>query len=145
MKKQWILICICMVIAFVLRAQDTVKTTHHKHKRSHITAIKTTNKPNLPEWSAAHGYLGKEHVYFPDYYSFYDPKRGGYVYWQDNRWAFSTSVPPTMIKINLTKTRIQLLKGLSLDLYPELNYPNYIKLYPPAPNGNVSVPAPPPH
>ena len=37
---------------------------------------KTKQKGMPPSWAEAHGYLNNTHVYFPDYYVFYDPARG---------------------------------------------------------------------
>ncbi len=104
-----------------------------KHKQS--TTIQ------VPSWAPAHNYDAKEHVYFPDYYTYYDPVRGGYVFWKNGQWSFSPSVPPYMEKVDLSKSRVEILKGLSLDLHPEQNYPNYMKLYPPVHNYN-DVPVP---
>ena len=91
---------------------------------------------------AAKDYRGDRHLYYPDYYAFYDPNRG-YVYWNmaTNSWATSREVPPFMKNVDLPRTRVQILKGLSLDLYPERNYPNYMKLYP-AQGDNADVPVP---
>ena len=87
-------------------------------------------------------YTGNSHIYYPDYYAFYDPNRG-YVYWnvQTNSWTTSQQVPAFMSNVDMRRTRVQILKGLSLDLYPERNYPNYMKLYP-AKLDNPSVPVP---
>ena len=81
-------------------------------------------------------------LYFPDYYAFYDPKRG-YVFWdlKAQTWTSSRELPKFMSEVDMSKTRIQILKGLSLDLYPELNYPRYMKLYP-AQQNDPKVPVP---
>ncbi len=80
----------------------------------------------------------------PDYYTYYDPARGGYVYWDKGNWIFTPSVPPYMEKVDLSKERIQILKGLSLDLHPEQNYPYYMEMYP-AEHINNMVPVPGDH
>ncbi|HXS37655.1 MAG TPA: hypothetical protein VN721_13205 [Flavipsychrobacter sp.] len=109
---------------------------HSRHSKHHKTP---------PVWAKAKGYNMDAHVYFPDYYSFYDPNRGGYVFWNNNKWTFTPAVPPYMSKIDLSKSRVQILKGLSLDLHPELDYPRYMKLYPADPNSNAAdVPVPTP-
>ncbi|HTM66085.1 MAG TPA: hypothetical protein VL093_07185 [Flavipsychrobacter sp.] len=87
---------------------------------------------------------GKNYAYFPDYYAFYDPARG-YVYWdmQSNKWQTSQEMPLFMSKVDMSKVRVKIIDGLTLDLYPERNYPYYMKLYPaqlddpkvPVPNG----------
>ena len=122
-------------------AQDaTPKPTKHKHK-SH----KTAKAAVVPPWAAAHKYDASAHVYFPDYYTYYDPNRGGYVFWNDGKYTFTPAVPPFLEKVDLSKSRIQILKGLSLDLHPEENYPYYMKQYPADNNNNdgmVPVPIP---
>lgn len=94
-----------------------------KAKKTQIT----TEKPKLT-WDK---YNGTGTVYFPDYYAFYDPERG-YIFWNvnNNKWTTSSKPPTFMSKVNMSRTRIQILKDLSLDLHPETNYPNYMKLYP---------------
>src|SRR5690242_18339125 len=120
-KKALLLLLITMVTMGSM-AQGIKNHKHHSHPTHH-----------LPTWAAAHNYKGLSHVYFPDYYSFYDPQRGGYVFWDNGKWAFTPTLPPYMSNTDMSKTRIQILKGLSLDLHPETNYPHYMKLYPPVP------------
>jgi len=98
----------------------------------------------VPSWADGQNYDASAHVYFPDYYTFYDPARGGYLYWDNNNFSFSPNVPSFLEKVDLSKSRIKILKGLSLDLHPELNYPYYMKLYPADGNGNLNVPVPVP-
>jgi hypothetical protein len=85
---------------------------------------------------------GKNYAYFPDYYAFYDPARG-YVYWdmQSNQWQTSHEIPAFMTKVDFSKVRVKIIDGLSLDLYPERNYPYYMKLYP-AQLNDAKVPVP---
>jgi hypothetical protein len=116
-------------------AQDT-DTRNHAHMHKHAKG------GELPDWAAAHNYDATSHAYFPDYYTFYDPVCGGYLYWNNNNYTFSKTVPPFMQNIDLRKTRVQILKGLSLDLYPELNYPHYMQLYPAEGHNPVPVPIP---
>jgi hypothetical protein len=98
----------------------------------------------VPDWAQALNYDATAHAYFPDYYTYYDPVRGGYSYWQEGQYVFSNTMPTFMQKADLSKSRIRILKGLSLDLHPEQNYPYYMKLYPADPNNNVLVPVPVP-
>jgi hypothetical protein len=95
-----------------------------------------------PAWAQAQHYDADAHVYFPDYYIFYDPQRGGYLYWDKDNYVFSKEVPPFLQKVDLAKSRIQVLKGLSLDLHPELSYPYYMRLYPAVPGAGNLVPVP---
>ncbi len=96
----------------------------------------------VPTWAEAQHYDATAHAYFPDFYTFYDPARGGYAYWENGKWSFSPAVPPFLAKVDMSKTRIKILKGLSLDLHPEQNYPYYMKMYPADGNGNYNVPVP---
>lgn len=131
-----------LLIAFLplsMFAQDgtSKKTAHHK---KHVKQTKADLL--LPPWADAQHYDATAHVYFPDYYTFYDPARGGYLYWNKGNYSFSPTVPPVMEQVNLGKSRIKILKGLSLDLHPELDYPHYMQMYPPDGNGNTLVPVP---
>lgn len=98
-------------------------------------------KTTMPSWAAAHHYDARSHAYFPDYYTYYDPARGGYVFWDNGQWSFTPALPPFLEKVDLSKSRVKILKGLSLDLHPELNYPHYMKMYP-ADRGATLVPVP---
>jgi hypothetical protein len=98
----------------------------YKHKVHHHVIKSST----MPPWAEAHKYDATAHVYFPDYHSFYDPARGGYVFWENGAWSFTPTVPPYMSNKDLGKERVQILKGISLDLHPELDYPRYMELYP---------------
>jgi len=137
MLKQVLLAALIFVMPFAGNAQDSpAKHVKHKHKTH-----KAAKSASLPAWAAAHNYDATAHVYFPDYYTFYDPKRGGYVYWDNGKYIFSPTMPIFLEKVDLGKSRIQILKGLSLDLYPELDYPHYMELYP-ANHENNMVPVP---
>lgn len=94
-----------------------------------------------PPWAPAHGYRAKQHVYFPDYYTFYDPYRNGYVYWQNNSWAFSPTVPRFLANVDLGAARIQLLGDIPLTTHPEAYYNRYSQMYP-ARSVNISIPIP---
>ena len=126
---------------FATFAQDAApKHTKHKHKTN-----KTAKAPVVPPWAAAHNYDATAHVYFPDYYTYYDPNRGGYVFWSNGKYTFTPALPPFLEKVDLSKSRIKILKGLSLDLQPEQNYPYYMQQFPAdntINNGMVPVPIP---
>jgi hypothetical protein len=109
------------------------------HKTHKAVKAKTTK---VPDWAAAHHYDAKTHAYFPDYYTYYDPSRGGYVYWKNGSYTFTPSLPPFMENADLDKSRVQIIKGLSLDLHPERNYPHYMKLYPAVDANDGKVPVP---
>jgi hypothetical protein len=131
--------CACF-LTLVMNAQETntkaTKTVKHKH-----TAV-SKKGTKMPEWAAAHNYDATNHVYFPDYYTFYDPTREGYVFYDKGKWSVTPTVPPYMSNVDLSKSRVQILKGVSLDLHPEEHYPYYMEMYPPDNNGNTQVPVP---
>jgi hypothetical protein len=138
MKNRILLVLMISLLPFTILAQGSVhKPAKHKHKKSHKTA-----KAALPAWAPAHNYDATSHVYFPDYYTFYDPNRGGYVYWSNGKYVFTPALPPFLEKVDMSKSRVQILKGLSLDLHPELNYPYYMQQYPADNNNNTMVPVP---
>jgi hypothetical protein len=123
-----------LVIFFILAMPLIALSQYSRHSKA--------NK-NTPVWAATHHYDASSHVYFPDYYTFYDAKRKGYVYWENGSYKFTPALPPFLEKVDMSKTRIEILKGLSLDLHPEQNYPHYMKLYPADPKYNaVPVPIP---
>ena len=131
-----ILSILVVLLPFGAGAQN-VKITKTEGSRKTIAK-------KVPEWAKSQNYNADAHVYFPDYYTFYDPVRGGYFYWDNNNFSFSPNVPTFLEKVDLAKSRIKILKGLSLDLHPEQNYPYYMKMYPPNDAGNVNVPVPVP-
>ncbi len=134
MKYIKIIFCIVLLPLFGI--------TSNVQAQDATPAGKSASAVQLPEWAGAQNYDAKAHVYFPDYYTFYDPARGGYLYWDKDNFTFSPNKPPFLEKVDLAKSRIQILKGLSLDLHPERNYPRYMKLYPANNQGNANVPVP---
>ncbi len=136
--KTILLLLLITVMPLIMNAQDAApKHTRHNHKTH-----KTDKSPGLPPWAPAHKYDATAHVYFPDYYTYYDPARGGYVFWNNGKYTFTPALPPFLEKVDLSRSRIQILKGLSLDLHPEENYPYYMKQYPADNNNNGMVPVP---
>lgn len=138
MKSGLVAIMLILLLPIIGSAQHLDNTTH-KHHHHHRSTPKS-----LPTWAASHNYMGDAHVYFPDYYTFYDANRGGYVFWDNNKWTFTPTLPPYLQNKDLSKSRVQILKGLSLDFQPQLNYPHYMKLYPPVPGAGTDVPVPAP-
>ncbi|WP_134088060.1 hypothetical protein [Olivibacter sp. XZL3] len=96
-----------------------------------------------PKWASAHRYRAKHHVYFRDYCTFYDPHRGGYVYWSSNRWVFSRSVPAFLAHVDLGRARIQLMANVPLDRHPEYYYKEYVHAYPRSTNIQINLSLPP--
>ncbi len=135
-----------LTVAFLIVTPLCVWGQNNNLKQSDKTnktdkAIKNTK---LPNWAGMINYDASAHAYFPDYYTYYDPKRGGYIFWKDGKYTFTPSMPPFLEKVDMSKTRIKILKGLSLDMQPEQNYPHYMKMYPAEENRNNSVPVPVP-
>jgi hypothetical protein len=128
MNGRKILIIVLMILT--CSAADG-QTSKKKGKKAPARKSVVKAKKTPPSWAPAKGYKATEPVYFPDYHAFYDPKRG-YVYWNQSAstWTTSPQPPKFMSSVDMSKTRIQILKDLSLDLHPEANYPNYMKLYP---------------
>lgn len=122
MSKFLIVMCLSVMPLFAhAQKAEHKKARHGKHKQAKVV---------VPSWAAAHQYDAMSHAYFPDYYTYYDPARGGYVFWKNGQWTFTPTMPPFMAKVDMSKSRVQILKGLSLDLHPEQNYPQTMKLYP---------------
>ena len=92
-----------------------------------------------PHWAPAHGYRAKHHVYFRDYYTFYDPYRDGYVYRHNNGWRFSRSVPAFLVNVDLGRARVQYLTDVPLNQRPERFHSRYSKRYPRDPRVQVNI------
>lgn len=96
-----------------------------------------------PAWAPAHGYRANRHVYFPDYYTFYDPRRNGYSYWSGNGWIFSPTLPSFMLGVDLGRARIQVMDNVPITANPYAYFNNYYQRYPPASSININIPHPP--
>lgn len=123
-------------------AQSGNRHPPHKKNREvapeHREPVKTFKDP---QWAPA-GYHSEYHVYFPDHQAFYDPRRG-YIVNDNGKWVVIPTMPLFLEQSQLSKTRIQILKDLSLDTRPELSYPRYMKMYPAAPSREpIMVPVP---
>ncbi len=111
-----------------------------KAKKSvHYSYSKPKKRNGPPSWAPAHGYRAKNHVYFRDYYTFYDPYRGGYVYRNKNKWIFSRTVPTFLVGVNLNNARVQLLTDIPLNRHPEQYYSRYSSRYPRDSRINVNI------
>lgn len=135
------IICIAIAVFSSLGGYAQNHVSHHQKKKTHNDAHKEMHANAMPTWASAHHYNARAHAYFPDYYTYYDANRKGYVYWSNGKYVFTPALPPFLEKVDLSKSRIQVLKGLSLDMHPERNYPRYMKMYP-AEQGHNMVPVP---
>lgn len=121
-----------MAVAQSEAGQTTVTKTIEKNGK------KKTKTRTMPDWAAAQNYSGDQCVYFPDYYTFYEPGRG-YVYWNNGAWTSAGTLPSYMTDVNLNRARMQILNDVSAR--PETRYRNYIESYP-AQKVEVAVPVP---
>lgn len=83
-----------------------------------------------PMWARAHRYDMNRHVYFPDYYTFYDANRGGYTYWQNDNWIFTPNLPSFLVNVDLGRARIQVMGDIPLNAAPQGYYNQYRRRYP---------------
>jgi hypothetical protein len=121
--------CMLAFMPFLGTAQEMTKTKTHNGKMKSKT---------IPTWGPAHQYTGEKYVYFPDYYTFYEPDRG-YVYWNNGKWTTSTTVPSYMSKADMNAARMQVIEETTVR--PETQYRTYIQQYP-AQKVEVTVPVP---
>jgi len=142
MKKMAFVFLIVLAIP-VLGFSQQKATGQKKQKVATKTiekkAVKATETPRL--LAPPVKYDASCNLYFPYYSTCYDASRG-YVSAHANDEKFIPVVTPVLKKANLGRLRIKLLKGLTLDMNPQLNFPHQVKQYPADPNGNVMVAAP---
>jgi hypothetical protein len=124
------LLVMLLCLPLLCSAQKKMKTTDYQGK------MKTKS---MPAWAPAHRYMGDKHVYFRDYYTFYDPARG-YVYWNNGRWTTSTDVPAYLNSVDLNAARMELLDD-NVEIHPETKIKVYREKYP-AERVKVTVPIP---
>lgn len=112
--------------------RKTNKTVVYNHNKGY-------RRGGPPAWAPAHGYRMKQHVYFPDYYAFYDPYRNGYVYWNNSAWIFSAVPPPYMSGVNLNRARVQIISDIPLTTRPERYWNRYYNAYPPSGSVHINI------
>jgi hypothetical protein len=115
------------------------KYNQNKYKNNKHSYAKIKKRHGPPAWAPAHGYRAKNHVYFRDYHTFYDPYRGGYVYRSNNKWIFSRSVPTFLVGVNLGGARINLLTDIPVNARPEQYYSRYVNQYPRDPKVQINL------
>src|SRR5437762_1987213 len=101
--------------------------------KEHKGVVKSKTKP---AWWTAHSLTSDKHIYFPDYYVFYEPDKG-YVYWNNGKWINSSSVPAYMGPVDLNTARIQVIDDMASR--PELEFRTYSRTYP-AQKVDITVP-----
>jgi hypothetical protein len=58
-----------------------------------------------PPWAPAQGYRAKtRHIYFPEQNFYYDVQKHNYIYFSNNNWEVSFSLPNIFVGINLSKS-----------------------------------------
>jgi hypothetical protein len=102
----------------------------YKNNEKHYSYVKVQKRHGPPAWAPAHGYRAKNHVYFRDYHTFYDPYRDGYVYRRNNKWMFSRNVPTFLVGVNLGSARMNLITDIPVNTHPERYYDRYVSRYP---------------
>lgn len=133
LSAKWVMVIVLSFMAIIVLnttvySQGKKTTKKHKH-----TSVQSSHS----SWAVTQS---KDRVYFPDYYTFYDPKRHGYVYWQGDKWTVSPEKPFFMKDADLGKARVQVLKDEQLAM-PEDRFEQYMRLYPPQPV-SPTVPVP---
>lgn len=103
---------------------------YKKRHRDHYYDGPRHHRHGPPAWARAHRYNMSRHVYFPEYYTFYDANRGGYTYWGGNDWVFSATVPSFLVNVNLGRARIQIMNDVPLGYAPQQYYRRYHKRFP---------------
>lgn len=147
MKLQLFFAGVLLVAAPGVASAQNSNKTKVKTKGDGTVKMKTEdskvkyNNTAPPTWAEAHGYENNSHVYFPDYYVFYDPTRG-YTYWNGNAWTTSTAVPAFISTVDLSSARAEMLHDARLKEHPELKYDTYIKQYPAQPV-DITIQVPP--
>lgn len=111
------------------RADKFYKESSKRRNAYYKERYRRTHKNGPPAWARAHGYNNRNHVYFRDYRTFYDPYRAGYVYVDDGRWRFSTRVPSFMLNVDLGRASIRIIKDIPLNRHPEDFYDDYDEAY----------------
>ena len=131
-------------LPFFCNAQEKVKI---KQKDDGTTKVKMDDekvkiKSAPPSWANAHGYRNNMHVYFPDYYTFYDPNRG-YTYWDGDSWETTMTMPAFIADVDLNAARVEILNNARLEEHPELKYDIYMREFTAKPVTGVTVIVPP--
>lgn len=122
---------------------DKKRRKHYKKQAKYYQKHYRNDYYGYPRWARAHQYRSKHHVYFRDYCTFYDPYRGGYVYWSSNRWIFTPNVPAFLANVDLGRARIQLMANIPLERHPEYYYEDYARAYPRSSSIHINLSLPP--
>lgn len=113
---------------------------HYSHSRSNRYGHKSAygrriahaprHHRRVVPWGARRHYKYNHHVYFPDYHTFYDARRGGYVYRHGGRWIFTEAIPTFLVGINWNRAHVEYMNNVPLNVYPQNYYNDYNRRYP---------------
>lgn len=115
-----------------------VKDRGHKHHYDHSNYEKVYDNTfryrggGIPVWAKEQQYHGRHYAYFPDYFTFFDPGKNGYTFWDGKAWIFSASVPEFLLNVDLGKARLVVMDKVSTRKAPYLYFDDYYKAYPPS-------------
>jgi|GEM_PF-1614466 len=132
MKRLKFLLFFLFVLAVWASAASAQTKQKHSQQKSKTSKTKSVKAVEAPP---------KQLAYYPDFYTFYDPARGGYVYWKDSSWHVSQQRPAFMKEAQKGRVRVELLHDRTIGTYPEDNAERYMKLYP-AQNVSPTTPVP---
>lgn len=105
---------------------------YNKHYNNHrvYRAPRYARTYAVAPWAARRHYAYAQHVYFPDYQTFYDARRRGYTYRHGGRWIFTQSMPSFLVGVNWSNARLEYMNNVPLDVYPQTYYDTYSSRYP---------------
>jgi hypothetical protein len=130
MKSKLLAGIMLICVPFFCSAQGKMKDKEYKGKMK---------MKGDPQWASSHHYTGGKDVYFPDYYTFYDPQ-AGYVYWNSGKWETSATLPAFLSTVDLNNARVELIQE-NVITQPQKEYLIYKKRYP-ARKVEITVPVP---
>ncbi len=119
------------------------KDSHKEDKKVNAVVYNNTHRyrgTERPIWAKGAKYKFKHHVYFPDYFTFFNPKNNNYIYWEENRWKASPNIPLSMLKAKFADYRIVEMKDVRLNDEPFRHFEEYYKSYPPQEAHNIERP-----
>jgi hypothetical protein len=136
--KKYIIMTVRLLLGgFLLASLPFLCNAQEKVKEHDNGKMKTKEKP---KWAAAHHYNMRQDVYFPDYYTFYDPEQG-YYYYSEGKWTTSSNPPDFLQSADLNNARMEVIKE-EIRTDPQKEYIIYRKRYP-ARKVEITVPEPP--
>lgn len=90
---------------------------YEKREKEYRKYVKNQNKRYRDHDKWYYGsrfYHRTEYVYFPEYRTYYDPYRRGYVYQRNSAWVFTQTMPSVMLGVNIGGLNVQFMSNLPL-------------------------------